>query len=203
MRHYIIMVFLFALILIVGCTHTVDVPLLPDFNSNVYSDNELSNIKPAIKFVKGKFSDKRAEIGKLATFKQQVHTYNLYAERPIDEALFEGLAVLITLSDHKWIEKETGEVQIDLQLLSVQASRHAGFVNVGATSSIQIKLDFIDQKTDDIIYSQVYNGTDERQQALIGLMDLVIKSIDASIIDCINSVGDDESLARALKKFIL
>lgn len=190
---------LLVILLLASCSHTVNVALRPDFN-NLYTENELSKVQPSMKFGEGAFTDKRADASKLATFKQGIHTYNLYGERPEDEALFEGLDALMTSSGHEWVGKETGDVKINIQLLSFQASRNAGFVKVGATSSIQIKLDFIDAQTDEMLYSQVYNGTDERDQALVGLMGMVKESIDASIIDCIQGVGDDADLARALKK---
>ncbi len=195
-----VFILLSILLLVVGCSHTVNLALRPSFQENLSPGNELSSIQPAIKFSQGEFTDKRADIGKLASFKQGVHTFNLYDERPIDEALYEGLQVMMTASGHEWLGEETGQVKIDMQFLGFQASRNAGFIKVGASSNIQIKLDFIDTKTDEVIYSQVYNGTDERDQALIGLMDMVKKSIDASIINCISNVGEDADLARALKK---
>ncbi|MFB0517219.1 MAG: hypothetical protein ACETWG_11545 [Candidatus Neomarinimicrobiota bacterium] len=200
-RNFFLSILVF--IMIAGCMHTVYVPLLPDFDANIYGLNKLANVQPAVKFSQGDFADKSSDIGLLATFKQGIHTYNLYEERPIDEALFEGLNVLLTSSGHEWVGTGEGEIKVDLQLLSVQASRYAGLINVGANSSIQIKLDFIDPSTNDVIYTQIYNGTDERAQALVGLMDLVKKSIDASIINCINSVGDDDNLAQKLSQFRL
>lgn len=195
-------VLLLGLLLFVACTHTVNVPLTPDYQTNLYPDNELSKVKPAITFFAGEYADKTTDNTKLATFKQQVHTYNLYGQRPMDEAFFEGLAVLMTTSGHEFIESGEGDVKINLQFLSMQAERNAGMINVGATSSVQFKLDFIDPETDDIIYTNIYNGQDDRSQAMIGLMDMVNKSIHQSMINCIQSIGDDANLAKALQKFI-
>jgi len=195
-----ILILVLILLVIVACTHNVNVPLRPDYQQNIYPDNKLSKLEKKIKFSKGEFSDNRPDISRLASFKQQVHTYNLHEERPLDEAFFEGLYQLMTSSGHEWSDTEPGDVQINLSFLNCQAERNAGLVSVGANSSVQIKLDFIDTASDDLIYSQVYSGTDERSQAMIGLMGMVLKSIDASMIDCINSVGDDENLVRALQK---
>jgi uncharacterized lipoprotein YajG len=189
-----------VLLLVLGnCTHKVTLDLQPNFSAKLEKQNALT-IQPAIKFFKGNFQDKRTDISKLATFKQQVHTYNLFAGRPIEDAIFEGLQQLFTGSGHEWGNDTTPEVRVNLQLLNVQASRNAGFVKVTAASSIQIKLDFVDAEGK-VIYSEVYNGKDDRGQALVGFMNMVKKSVDDSIINCINNVGKDEDLARALKKF--
>ena len=90
-------------------------------------------------------------------------------------------------------------MKVNLEFISIQAARNAGFINVGASSMIQIRLDFVEAATDQAIYSQVYSGQDERSQALIGLMDMVRASVDDSMINCFQSVGDDEGLARALE----
>lgn len=196
----IIMLFL-TLLLFTHCTHTVNVALRPNYQADLIPDNELSTVEPSINFGKGQFSDKRADKSKLASFKQGVHTYNLYGERPFEEALYEGLRTLFVKSGHQWSDSTSGDVQVDLQLLSSHARRNAGFIKVGATSSIQVKLDFTDMAANDVIYTQVYNGMDERDRTLIGTMSLVEESINACINDCLNKVGIDKDLARALNKF--
>lgn len=190
----------FLIILLAGCTHKVYLSLMPDYDSEVVASNELTDISPAIKFVKGDFEDKRAAVSMYASFKQDVHTFNLFAERPVEEAIFDGLAVMIDKSGQSWSESGEGQVKINMQLLSTTATRNAGFVSVGASSAIQIKLDFLNNSTGALLYSQIYNGTDDRSQAMVGLMDMVKKSIDASIINCINQVAGDKNLSTALKK---
>ena len=191
---------LFLIIILAGCTHKVYLPLMPDYDTEVEASNELTALTPSLKFCQGDFVDKRSNVSMYATFKQQVHTYNLYAERPIEEAIFDGLAVMLDKSGHSWSDSGEGQIKVNLQLLTSTASRNAGFVSVGATSSVQVKLDFVNNDSGDLIYSQIYNGTDDRSQAMIGLIDMVKKSIDASIVDCINNVANDESLAQALNK---
>jgi uncharacterized lipoprotein YajG len=195
--------FLLALILvfIAACTHRVDIAMRPDYKAQLKPGNELPKVTPAILFCKGEFSDKRPDPTKLATFKQAVHTYDLYEERPVADALFEGLNAGITASGHKWSDAPDGEVKVNVSFISLQAARNAGFVMVGATSSIQIKIDFINAKKGDTIFTNIYTGNDERNQAMIGLMGMVKDSIDASIVRCIQSVVDDAELAKALKKF--
>jgi len=183
-----------------ACTHTVNVALRPDFQTKLEKKNQLADVKPAVKFMKGSYADKRRETGTLTTFKEGIHTYNFYEERPVSEALFEGLETLITGSGHEWMKTGVGDVQIDAQLLNLQARRDAGFVMVSASSSVQIKLDFIEKKTGTMLYTQVYNGADDREQALIGMIDMVVASLDAAIVKCINDVGADEGLSKALKK---
>ena len=184
-RYKIIIPFIISLFILIQCTHYVKVPLQPNYEENLIKENALSSVQPAIKFKKGKFTDKRADTSNLSTFKQQANTFILNAERPVDEAIFDGLKALLSGSGHEWSESDTTEVRIDMQLLSLHASRNAGMVTVTASSNIQIKLDFVSMKTDEIIYTGIYNGIDDRGQAMVGLMSMVIKSIDASIIDSI------------------
>jgi len=201
MRRNLIFLIL-ILVVLAGCTHSVNVTLRPDFDATIQPGNELSKLEPAIQFFKGEFTDKRPEPSKLAHFKQRWHSYTLHEERSVDEALFEGLEVLITTSGHQWSNTEEGKVKVNVVFINLTAARVARFINVGATSGIQIKIDFLDTKTGDVIYTNIYSGTDEREQALIGLMGMVKNSIDASIVNCIQSVGDDISLSSALKKFL-
>jgi hypothetical protein len=119
----------------------------------------------------------------------------------VADALYEGLNAAVTASGHKWSDPPYGDVKVNISFLSLQAARNAGFVMVGATSAIQIKVDFIDAKKSEPIYTNIYSGNDERNQAMIGLMGMVKDSIDASIIRCIQSIVDDADLAKALKKF--
>lgn len=191
----IILVLFFA-----GCTQKVFVPLTPDYTTGITSTIELASIDTPLQFIKGNFDDKRSDTSMYATFKQQAYTFQLFAERPVEEVIYNGLAVMLKKAGHSWSDGETGQIKVNLQLLSTAASRNAGMVMVGATSSIQIKLDFIDNNSNNLVYSQIYNGNDERSQALIGLMDMVKKSVDASIIDCINNVASDKLLTQALIK---
>ena len=190
----------FIVILIAGCTHKVYLSLMPDYDKELVTSNVLSAVTPSVKFVKGDFEDIRADVSKYATFKQQIHTFNLFAERPVEEAIFEGIAVMLKKSGHSWLDSGDGQITVNLQLMSSTASRNAGFVMVGATSSIQIKLDFKETDSGLLLYSNIYNGTDERSQAMVGFLDMVKKSIDASIINFVNDVANDESLAQSLRK---
>ncbi len=201
MRRNLIFLIL-ILVVMAGCQHRVNVALRPDFDATIQPGIELSNVESAIQFFKGEFADKRPDPSSLAKFKQPMHTYTLYEERPVDEALFEGLEVLITTSGHRWSNSEQGNVKVNVEFINLTAARVAGFIKVGATSGIQIKVDFLDAKTGDTIYTNVFSGTDKRSRALIGVMGMVKDSIDGSIVNCIQSVGDDADLSRALKKFL-
>ena len=189
-----------VLALLVSCTHRVDVALRPDFGTQIQSGHYLANIVPPMKFFMGEYRDKRPDPTMLATFKQQVHTYNLYEERPMADALLDGLKALVVASKQEWSGMPDGDVKIDLTFINLQAARNAGLISVGATSSMQIKADFVNAKTGELIYTNVYTGQDDRSQAMIGLMGMVKDSIDASIVRCIQSIGDDEALAKALAK---
>jgi uncharacterized lipoprotein YajG len=189
-----------ALVLSVGCTHNVNIALRPDFKATIQAGNELVKVKPALQFFKGDFLDKRSDPTLLASFKQGMHSFELREERPVADALFEGLLVALTASGHTWNAGKEGEVKVNVTFINLQAARNAGFVKVGATSAVQIKVDFVDAKTGTIIYSNVYSGTDKRDQALVGFMGMVRSSIDASLSHCVQSVTDDAELAKALQK---
>jgi len=197
MKNLFIVLFLFVFI---SCTHRVNVPLTVDYQNNTPAINSFSTLDNNYTFVKGEYIDKRVDVSKLASFKQEIHTFDLYAERPIGDVIFEGLSTLIHKAGKRWSLDGSGNIKINLQLLSLTASRNAGMIHVGANSTIQIKLDFIDMKTQRIIYTQIYNGSDDRKQAMIGLMNMVKDSINSSIINCINSVANDKMLIESLKQ---
>jgi len=196
LKHVIVAMSLAA----VGCVHNVNVALRPDYGAGIRSGQALAMVTPGAVFYRGEFSDKRPDPTKLASFQQGVHTYNLTEERPMADALFEGLKAEFAASKQRWSETATGDVKVNLTFLSMSAARNAGFVKVGASATIQMKADFVNAKTGDVIYSNVYSGNDARDQAMIGLMGLVKSSIDAAILRCVQSVGDDAALAKALAK---
>lgn len=201
MRRWVFVAATVALALSVcACTHTETFKLKPDFGATLAKQTALSTVQPAVKLARGKVADKRADISKLASFKQGMHTFNVFGARPIEDVVSEGLAKLFTTSGHEWVDASAAEVRVDLQILSVNTGRNAGFVSVGASSSIQIKLDFVDAKTSQSLFSEIYNGKDERQRAMVGTMSMVEESMDAAIVDCINAVGKDADLAKALAK---
>ena len=189
-----------AAVTLTACTHTVRLALQPQFDPGLGPASTLAAARPAVHALAGQYADKRADTTMLASFKQGVHTYNLYGERPIRDALFDGLRALFVRAGHTWGDSAGARVRVDVELLNVQASRNAGLVSVGANSSIQMKVDFVEIPTGRTVYSEIYNGTDKRSQALVGFMGMVKGSLDQSIINCIKSIGDDAKLADALRQ---
>ena len=51
-----------------------------------------------------------------------------------------------------------------------------------------------------MLYTNIYSGTDKRDQAMIGMMGMLKDSIDAALIRCMQSVVDDGELVKALGK---
>lgn len=192
------LILILTVAVLASCTHVETVPLDVNFDSGFSDANALTRVEPKTSFVKGQFEDKRSDTKLLASFKQQVHTFNLVADKPLDDVLFYGLSQLIEKSGHS-IVQENARIKMDVTVLNVQAARNAGMMMVGADSSIQLKLDFIDNKTGKLFYSQIYNGKDSRENAMLGLMSMVFDSINASIANCINQVGQDEAFANALR----
>lgn len=188
-----------AALLAAGCAHTVKVPLRPAFDGGVAESAVLASIRPALVVQPGRFTDSRGDTSKLAMFKQGVHTFNLYGERPMGDVLFEGLAVVFSRAGHTLGGSAEPQLRVDITLLSVQAARNAGMVAVGASSAVQIKLDFEDVRAGRPVYSGIYNGTDKRSRAMVGTMGMVNASIDQSILNCLNEVGKDDRLATTLR----
>lgn len=182
----------------VGCVHTTNVPLRPNYGAEIRVGQALTSVVP-LTFYRGEFADKRPDPTKLASFQQGVHTYNLLEERPIGDAIFEGLKATLSASKQTWNDSTRGDIKVNVTFLSLNAVRNAGFVTVGANSTMQIKVDFLNPRTEDVIYTNVYSGSDERSGAF-GFMSMVISSIDASILRCVQGVSDDAGLAKALSK---
>ena len=187
-------------LLLAGCVHRTNVPLRPNYTTEIKPGQALGSVAPGLTFFRGDYADKRPDPTKLSTFKQGVHTYNLMEERPMANALYEGLAAQLSASKQKWNDTIPGDVKVNITFLNMNAARNAGFVKVGASATIQIKVDFLNAKTSNVIYSNVYTGRDERDKSMIGGMGMVISSIDSAILRCIQSIGDDAGLASALTK---
>ena len=188
-----------AALVLAACTHRVPVALNLASPDSAVSGAALATVRPPLSFRRGEFADKRSDTSRLATFKQQAHTYNLYGDRPMQEVLYDGLRAVLTSAGHRWASDSAPAIRLDVQLLNVQASRNAGMINVGASSSIQVKVDFVDAATGQPIYSEVYNGSDERARAMIGLMGMVRESLNASLAKCLTAVAQDPKLAAALQ----
>ncbi len=189
-----------ALVFIGACTHRVDIVLRPDFKAMLQKGNELTKVTPALQFFKGDYTDKRTDPKLLTTFQQGPDRYNLFGERPMADAIYEGLRAALTASGQTWNEGNEGEVKLNVTFVNLSAARSLRFFKVGAESTIQVMVDFVNGKTGDTIFTNIYSGTDKRHQALIGLMGMITDSIDASIVRCIQSVVDDAELVKALGK---
>lgn len=190
---------LLSTLILANCTHIETVPLNPNFNAEVLANNALSNVNSKQSFSNGMFEDKRVDTSKLATFKQQMHTYHLEGERPIKDVIQEGIENLINKSGHNFTDSNNSRVIMNVNLLNIYAARNAGMFTVGADSSIQVKIDFIDSQTNDVFYSEVYNGADSRDNVMVGFMGMVFDSLDASIVNCITNIGKDKALAKKLQ----
>jgi hypothetical protein len=181
-----------------GCAHRVNLALTPSFDEAPKSES-LAAIAPPLTMRTGDVADKRPDTTRISVFKQGIHTYNVYGERPLEDAIVDGLRSLFRQAGHTWVDGPDARVSVGVQILNIQTARNAGFVKVGATSSVQIRLDFIETRGGRTIHSEVYNGTDQRDQAMVGLMGMVKDSVDQAIVNCIASVGRDEKLAAALR----
>ncbi len=186
-----------AMILLVRCSipiQRVEVDLYPNFVEYSKKENALSMIQSTIAFSMGDFVDKRLDTTNLATYRRELNTYCVYAKRPVDATIFKGIKSLITLSGHEWVDKGPAEIQVNLRLLNAHADRTS---TLGRYSSgIQIRLDFVNTSTDEIIYSGTYKGIYNKGWT-------IVESIETSIINCVNSIGMDKELAKILKKFKL
>lgn len=195
---------LLVLVVLSGCgPRELTTSLRPNYVDNIVYDNALSHIRHSIQFTKGRYTDSRNDTSKIITFRWR-SVYNIYAERPIDEAIFEGLKTLFSRSGHVWNESEDSKVRIDVVLLYIQAGiisdrPYAGIEGLTASSTMQVNFTFVKTNTEEVIYNKTYHGYDRRRQILFGTSNMVKTSIDSSFVHLINQVGMDTQLAESLK----
>lgn len=183
----------------VGCTHNLNVTLQPHYEMVLSPKNQLAKLERKLVLSQGVFVDNRSDTSSLVVVKKSGHTYNFHEKPPAEVVFYEELKYLMTSSGHKWQAVDESDVKIDLTFMTCNAEAKTGWVFVGATSSLQLKLDFIDRKTDSLIYSSTYSDNGMYRQPMGGIVkNMVMNAIHRSIIKCINDVGDDRRLADAL-----
>jgi hypothetical protein len=183
----------------VGCTHNWNVVLQPNYERVLSPDNQLTKLERKLVFGQGAFADNRSDTSSLVVVKKSGHTYKFHEKPSAEVVFYDELKYLMTSSGHKWLAVDESDVKIDLTFMACNAEAKTGWVFIGATSSLQLKLDFIDTKTNSLIYSSTYSGNGMYRQAMAGLWkNMAMNAIHRSIIKCINDVGDDRRLADAL-----
>lgn len=174
-----------------SCSYVEKVTIKAD-PENIITKTVLRDIKPPLKFTRGKYEDKRADFSYLAKWSEGMYTWTLYEETPIEDVIFDGLRTLFIHSGLAWVNNDTSDIIINVTLLGVVTTRNHIIFSDEIYSSIQIKLDLIYAASGKLIYSNIYNGTNE-DNGFITISD-VEKSINESLINCINSVGMDKEL---------
>jgi hypothetical protein len=203
MKKFMLILVLFGLFG-VGCTHNWNVTLQPNYERVLSPENQLDKLERKLFFSQGVFVDNRSDTSSLVVVKAGGIKYKFHEKPPAEIVFYEELKYLMTSSGHKWQPVKESDVKIDLTFLACNAEVKTGWVFTGATSSLQFKLDFIDAKTDALIYSNTYSDNGMYRQPMAGLIkNMVMNAIHRSIIKCINDVGDDRRLADALAKMKL
>ena len=195
------LVLLFVLLgfLGVGCTHNLNVVLQPSYQRVLSPNNQLAKLERKLVFSQGVFADNRSDTSSLVVVKNSGHTYIFHEKPPAEVVFYEELKYLMTSSDHKWQAVDESDVKIDLSFMACNAESKTGWVFVGATSTLQLKFDFIDTKTNNLIYSTTCSGNGMYRQAMAGVWkNMIMNAIHRSIIKCINDVGDDRTLTDTL-----
>ncbi|MCL5991864.1 MAG: hypothetical protein M1419_07155 [Bacteroidetes bacterium] len=194
MKKFVILLLSISLILC-SCSHVENVTIKAD-PEKIITKTVIKEITPPLKFARGKYEDKRADFSYLAKWSEGMNTWTLYEETPIEDVIFDGLRTLFMHSGLAWVNKDSSEIIINVTLLGVVAIRTPKIFSEEIISSIQIKLDFVSSASGKQIYSNIYNGTNEDYGFII--MSDVEKSINESLINCINSIGLDKGLKENL-----
>lgn len=187
--------FVLISLILCSCSHVEKVTIKAN-PENIITKTVLKEISPPLRFTRGKYEDKRADFSYLAKWSEGMNTWTLYEDTPIEDVIFDGLKTLFFNSGLAWVNKDSSEIIINVTLLGVVTIRTPKFFSEEINSGIQIKLDFIYAASGKQIYSNIYNGTNEDQGFII--MSDIEKSINESLINCINSVGMDKELKENL-----
>jgi hypothetical protein len=188
-----ILVLFFVALLAWQCgVNTTDVLLSPDFNRRIDQTSVLSSLTKQFKFCRGDFIDKRSDTTMLGSYKREMYDYKFRSKQSLANLIFKGLETLLLNSGQQWLEPNAADIRIDLRLLNTNTETNAsmsGKYHVG----LQIRLDFIDNRTAEVIYFGIYKATDSESNS-------VGEGFDNAMIQCINLVGQDTDLRRALAK---
>lgn len=203
MKRFVLM-FIFLSFFAIGCAHNVNVSLQPIHENMPSSDNQLQKLGDKIVFSQGNFIDSRPDPSKLLVIKGGGHTFNYYENPRVEVVLYDELKNLVTSSGHQWDNVERSDVKIDITFIACNAESKTGWVFVGATSYLQFKLDFIDTKRNQMLYSNTYSNNGMYRQPMAGIPKrMVTNAVSSSISKCIDEVGEDRKLAEALAQMEL
>lgn len=165
------------------------------FQGNYIIANAISEITPIIKFSRGIYTDKRDDKKYFGTSKR----YNILTENEFSDAFYDGLEVFLSSSNQSWVNPEESYVRIDVELLETKSELIQGFWVIQFMSSLSTKIKFIDIETDKMIYQQTYDGFSNIKTP-VGHKSMFKSVINKSIVDCINKIGMDKELYKALIK---
>jgi hypothetical protein len=180
------------------CTHTYVMEVNPNFFREAYEvENEISTITPAIRFSKGDFVDIRENKEYPGTLEIGPHTYNLVTKNDFSDAFYDGLRVFLVDSNQLWVESEESDIEIAIELLKTESDFKRGFSVVRFESGISARLAFIDSQTDHLIYQETYDGSSQLRTPA-GHTSMVKRTANRAIVDCLNKMGMDKDLYKAL-----
>ena len=181
-----------------GCTHTEHILLEPDY-SEMVNENTRLNMLDTLSFAPGRFSERNTGHDWFISFDKSRNTFNIYLERPIGEVLFDGVAALVCQSGHIWSTTDSSSFLIRVRLVDASAAIEDRFLWIAAPAAIEIALDFVERKSGNIVYTQLYQGNAE-QTRFWGSLSFLGDSIGEAIVNCIREVGADEELVNALRE---
>ena len=187
-----------SLFLLSSCGHReYAVNLNPNDNSDMYlTDNAVSSITPPIIFSKGKYIDSR----KNKEYYGINERYIILTDNEFSDAFYDGLERFIESSNQSWSDIGESDIKVDVELLETHIDEIIGWTTIKYESRLSTKITFIDLKNSKAIYQQTYKGESYVTTIMGGHVSVFNKSVNYSMVECINKIGMDKGLYEVLKK---
>lgn len=188
---------------VLGCSHRVEIGLDPPFGLATATrrlPRLLPTIRPPVAFQRGSFVDQRADTTMLTKWQWGYKTFRVYSTSPVSQSLFHGLKLLFEGAGHTW--GDSGAIRVDVQLLSVESEMSSGFTTVRGASRVRIKLELVDPRDGQLIYSGTYTGSDAEGYGVEAVVPVtrIRHAIEHAMVSCIQGVAVDSALAETVRR---
>ena len=194
MKKTLLLVLLGTSVLMSSCSSPrLTVVIAPDYEAYLKGENVLSSLDKTLAFGRGRFMDKRKDPSYVGFFSGVGNATLVYTDQTADDILFEGLKNIFTRSGHRWADPPDTDVLIDIILQEMVATE--GMLPATRTQTAKARLDvqlsFVNSATDRVFYTSSYSGSSTRPYD-------VKERVQMAIISCMDNVGNDLKLARAI-----
>lgn len=168
------------------------VGLKPNYGQSLPATTSLHSLRKPFAFCRGDFIDKRGTGSQLGRYQRELAVNIIETRDEPGEVLFQGLQALFTGAGHQWTGEVAGDLQLDLRLLATMAEATKSMSPTFSTA-VQIQLDFVEVRTQQVVYKGTYKGEDVRGRSFEA-------SFATSFERCIAAVGTDPYLVERLNR---